>query len=83
MSGSETGASSLPGQLPRLTHEKTARVQAETLASPRPRYGMAARALFLLLDTLYGKPALAGCSQGHGSGPKTRPLHHRLAGRPT
>ncbi len=77
MSGSETGASSLPGQLPRLTHEELARVQAETLASPRRTYGMAARALFPLLDTLNCKPALAGRSQGHGSGPKTRPLHHR------
>lgn len=60
MSGSQTGASSLPGQLPRLTHEELRRAQAETLASPRRKYGLAARALFLLLDTLYGKPRTLG-----------------------
>ena len=51
----ETGASALPGQLPRLTHDELCRAQAETLGSPRRRYGAAARILFVLLDVLYGK----------------------------
>ena len=51
----ETGAVALPGQLPRLTHDELCRAQAETLGSPRRRYGAAARILFVLLDVLYGK----------------------------
>jgi len=41
---------------PRLSHEELAEAQAETLASPRRSYGLAARALFATLDACYGKP---------------------------
>ncbi|MCA1675924.1 MAG: hypothetical protein LC799_28380, partial [Actinobacteria bacterium] len=51
----EVGARTLPGQLPRLTHEELGRAQAQTLRTPRRRYGIASRALFGLLDVLYGK----------------------------
>lgn len=44
------------GRLPRLTHEELRRAQTEALASPRRRYGIAARALFTGLDMVYGKP---------------------------
>lgn len=44
------------GQLPRLTREELRQAQMETLAAPRRRYGIAARALFTGLDVLYGKP---------------------------
>ncbi len=60
MAGSEMGARTLPGQLPRLTHEELGRAQVETLQAPRRRYGMAARILFVLLDVLYGKPRTLG-----------------------
>jgi ubiquinol oxidase len=50
-----TGARALPGQLPRLDPAELSRAQAETLANPRLRYGLASRALFVLLDVLYGK----------------------------
>jgi ubiquinol oxidase len=53
--GAETGAKALPGQLPRLTHEELRQAQTETLQTPRRHYGVAARALFVLLDLLYGK----------------------------
>ena len=52
---SEVGARTLPGQLPRLTHEELGRAQAQTLRTPRRRYGIASRVLFGLLDVLYGK----------------------------
>jgi hypothetical protein len=55
MADDETGALALPGQLPRLTHDELVRAQAETLATPRRRYGVAARALFVVLDVVYGK----------------------------
>ncbi len=55
MADDETGALALPGQLPRLTHDELVRAQAETLGAPRRRYGVAARALFVLLDLVYGK----------------------------
>jgi len=51
----ETGATTLPGQLPRLSHDELVQAQAVTLAAPRRRYGVAARTLFMLLDLLYGK----------------------------
>jgi hypothetical protein len=41
---------------PRLSHDELARAQAETLASPRRRYGLAARVLFAALDAFYGTP---------------------------
>jgi len=43
------------GSPPKLTHEKLVTAQEVTLASPRRRYSSAARVLFALLDTLYGK----------------------------
>jgi len=50
-----TMSAALPGQPPRLTHEELRRAQADTLASPRRRYGIAARILFMLLNVVYGK----------------------------
>lgn len=41
---------------PRLSHDELIEAQAETLASPRRSYGLAARALFATLDAIYGKP---------------------------
>jgi ubiquinol oxidase len=55
MADDEEGALALPGQLPRLTHDELVRAQTETLKAPRRRYGVAARALFVLLDVLYGQ----------------------------
>jgi ubiquinol oxidase len=45
-----------PDGPPKLSHEKLAVAQAETLASPRRNYGIAARVLFATLDAFYGKP---------------------------
>ncbi len=39
----------------RLSAEELTKAQAETLASPRRRYGLAARALFITMDVVYGK----------------------------
>lgn len=39
----------------RLPAEELAKVQAETLAAPRRRYGLAARALFVAMDVVYGR----------------------------
>jgi ubiquinol oxidase len=57
----ESGGKSLPAQSdagppPKLTAAELKAEQAVTLASPRRRYGPAARVLFALLDLLYGKP---------------------------
>jgi ubiquinol oxidase len=41
---------------PKLSHAELAAAQAETLASPRRHYGIAARLLFATLDAFYGKP---------------------------
>jgi hypothetical protein len=41
---------------PKLSHDELAAAQAETLASPRRHYGIAARILFGALDVFYGKP---------------------------
>jgi len=60
MAEGETTRAAVPGQPPRLTHEELQRAQAQTLAAPRRRYGIAARVLFILLDTLYGKPRTLG-----------------------
>ena len=38
-----------------LDHEGLVRVQRETEATPRRRYGLAARLLFALLDAIYGR----------------------------
>jgi len=46
-----------PGSAPpRLSHGELVEAQAETLASPRRSYGLAARALFATLDAFYGNP---------------------------
>jgi len=46
-----------PGSAPpRLSHGELVEAQAETFASPRRSYGLAARALFATLDACYGKP---------------------------
>jgi ubiquinol oxidase len=44
------------GPPPRLTADQLKTEQKRTLASPRRRYGVAARVLFALLDLLYGRP---------------------------
>src|SRR5438045_2965865 len=43
------------GAMGTLDHEGLVRAQSETLAAPRRRYGLAARALFALLDAVYGR----------------------------
>lgn len=60
MAGSEAALETVSRQPPRLTHEELLRAQAETLENPRRRYGIAARVLFVLLDTLYGKTRTLG-----------------------
>jgi hypothetical protein len=60
MAGSETAPEIAARQPPRLTHEELLRAQAETLARPRRSYGIAARVLFVMLDTLYGKARTLG-----------------------
>ena len=40
---------------PHLGHSELVQAQEDTLAAPRLRYGILARALFGTLDTLYGK----------------------------
>src|SRR5262245_12741495 len=41
---------------PHLSHAALALTHAETLSTPRQRYGLAARALFIGLDVFYGRP---------------------------
>ncbi len=41
---------------PKLSPDRLRAEQEVTLATPRRRYGVAARALFLLLDAVYGRP---------------------------
>ena len=43
------------GALGNLDHDGLVAAQQETVRSPRRRYGVAARALFALLDALYGR----------------------------
>jgi ubiquinol oxidase len=45
-----------PAGPPRLSHDELAVAQKETLNAPRRKYGIAARALFVTLDIVYGKP---------------------------
>jgi len=40
---------------PSLSHEQLVAAQEQTLATPRRRYSIAARALFVLLDLIYGR----------------------------
>jgi demethoxyubiquinone hydroxylase (CLK1/Coq7/Cat5 family) len=44
-----------PGIPPRLGHDDLVAAQRHTLSSPRRRYGIAARALFVSMDLLYGR----------------------------
>jgi hypothetical protein len=44
----------IPAGPPRLDHDELVAAQAETLGSSRRRYGLAARALFALMDLVYG-----------------------------
>ncbi len=44
------------GNPPKLSHDELGVAQRETLASPLRSYGLAARALFALLDAVYGGP---------------------------
>ncbi|HVL93396.1 MAG TPA: alternative oxidase [Acidimicrobiales bacterium] len=44
-----------PDRMPKLSSERLREEHARTLASPRRRYGPAARFLFALLDLLYGR----------------------------
>ena len=43
------------GVPPHLSHEQLVAAQDQTLATARPRYSIAARALFMLLDLIYGR----------------------------
>jgi hypothetical protein len=43
------------GPIERLDHEDLVAVQAETLRTPRRRYGLGGRTLFWLMDTIYGQ----------------------------
>lgn len=45
-----------PGVPPHLSHDELIEAQRQTLATPRRRYGIAARLLFALLDVIYEKP---------------------------
>jgi len=40
---------------PRLSHDELVAAQKQTLSAPRRKYSIAARALFLTLDLVYGK----------------------------
>ena len=44
------------GPMERLDHDALVRAQAATLASPRRSPGISARALFLIMDVVYGRP---------------------------
>lgn len=44
-----------PGAPPRLSHDELLAAQQRTLAEPRRPYSVAARALFLTLDVVYGQ----------------------------
>jgi ubiquinol oxidase len=43
------------GAPPRLSHDELLAAQQQTLRTPRRRYGIAARALFVTLDLVYGR----------------------------
>jgi demethoxyubiquinone hydroxylase (CLK1/Coq7/Cat5 family) len=44
------------GAMAQLDHEQLVASQQQTLTTPRRRYSVGARALFTMLDTVYGKP---------------------------
>jgi hypothetical protein len=50
-----TGGSRAQGAMAQLTHDELVASQAQSLATTRRKYGIAARILFALLDTVYGK----------------------------
>lgn len=45
----------IPGVPPHLAHDALVAAQRQTLATPRRRYSIAARVLFVLLDLVYGR----------------------------
>ena len=45
----------VPGEPPKLSRTELAFTHAETLATPRRRYSLAARLLFVVMDVLYGR----------------------------
>jgi ubiquinol oxidase len=55
MAEEATTSAAVPGQPPRLTHEELRRAQTDTLKGPKRRYSIAARILFKMLNTVYGK----------------------------
>jgi ubiquinol oxidase len=44
-----------PAGHPRLSHDELVSAQKQTLSAPRRKYSVAAGALFLILDLVYGK----------------------------
>lgn len=44
-----------PAGPPRLSHDELVAAQKQTLSAPRRKYSIAARALFLTLDLVYGR----------------------------
>src|SRR5215218_8711061 len=44
------------GAMAQLEHKQLVASQQQTLATPRRRYSVGARALFTMLDAVYGKP---------------------------
>jgi len=56
VSGFTSTGAEAAGSPPKLAPERLRAEQEATLATPRRRYGPAARALFVLLDVVYGKP---------------------------
>lgn len=53
--GPERSAPPVRGAMGTLSHDELVAAQQATLAAPRRRYGIGARALFALLDALYGR----------------------------
>ena len=51
----EPTATASAGVPPSLSHEELAAAERETLATPRRRYSIAARVLFVFLDLIYGR----------------------------
>ena len=54
--GPSAVSSGFQGAMGHLTHDELVETHQGTLSAPRRRYGLGARALFALLDIVYGKP---------------------------
>ncbi|MGH8938817.1 MAG: alternative oxidase [Actinomycetes bacterium] len=50
-----TAAARTHGDPPKLSHDELLRAHAETLSAPRRRYSLAAKAMFLQMDLIYGR----------------------------